>query len=55
MKLSKAVVASRKNEHGEWVVRAYDENGKRYPAADYFTTDRNDAVGTAAAMMNPNT
>lgn len=34
---------------GEYVVRVY-KNGKRYPDADYFTTDWTDAVNTKAAM-----
>lgn len=34
---------------GEWVVRAYVD-GKRHPAADYFTTDERDARQTAFRM-----
>lgn len=42
-------VSSRKNEHGEWVVRARDCRGR--VIATYFTDDKADAVGTAKAMM----
>jgi len=31
----------------EWVVRAYDQYGKRFPDADYFTTNEEDAEKTA--------
>lgn len=34
----------------EYVVR-YCENGVHKPAADYFCCDRDDALGTAAAMV----
>lgn len=36
---------------GEYIVRAYDQNGKRWPEADYFTNDKADAESTAAAMV----
>lgn len=39
-------------ETGEYVVRAYDQNGKRYREADYFTTDKTDAIQTAHAMVS---
>lgn len=35
---------------GEWKVAAYAENGRRLAAADYFTSDRDDAISTAIAM-----
>lgn len=37
-----------KNEYGEYVVR-FSNNGKYYPAADYFTESRADAWATGAA------
>lgn len=45
-----ANVSRRKNEYGEWVVRVW-EDGIRNPAADYFTTDKQDAEDTARAMV----
>ena len=35
---------------GEWIVRAYDLDGKRMPEADYYTNDREDAEETSLAM-----
>jgi hypothetical protein len=49
--VTRVTVASRRNEWGEFVVRAYDQDGRRYPPADYFTDDRKDAVQTAAVMV----
>lgn len=49
--VTRAVVARRRNQWGEWVVRAYTADGKRYPPADYHTNDRADAEGTARAMV----
>lgn len=49
--VSRATVARRINEYGEWVVRAYDQHGKRYQEADYFTNDRADAVAISNAMV----
>lgn len=46
-------VAKRVSIWGEWVVLAYDQHGKRFPEADYFTTDREDAERTAVEMINP--
>ena len=48
--VAKSTVAARRNEWGEWIVRAYDQDGKRFPEADYHTDDRADAEATAAAM-----
>jgi hypothetical protein len=39
-----------RNRDGEWVVKAYGEGGRRIPSADYFTTDADDAIVTAALM-----
>jgi hypothetical protein len=36
---------------GEYIVRAYDQDGKRWPDCDYFTDDRQDALDTARAML----
>lgn len=41
---------SKNRETGEWIVRAYHADGKRYPEADYFTNDKADAEATAADM-----
>ncbi len=35
----------------EYVVRVFDGNGRRNPARDYYTTDKDDAVGTRNAMV----
>lgn len=40
-------------QDGEYVVKAYDANGKRMPDADYFTNDKADALATAALMVKP--
>jgi hypothetical protein len=50
--VSKVTVPKRKNEWGEFVVRAYDQNGRRYPEADYHTNDRQDAIQTGEAMIS---
>lgn len=50
-RVARVTVARRRNEYGEFVVRAYDQDGRRYPEADYFTSDRDDAVGTGEAMV----
>jgi len=47
----KAQVSGRKNAWGEWVVRAWTKAG-RYPLADYYTEDKEDAENTAKAMVN---
>ena len=39
----------RKNEYGEWVIKAY-RDGKRYENADYFAGDKQDAEDTARAL-----
>lgn len=49
-RITRAVVSIRRNEWGEWVVRAY-VGDDRYPAADYYTDDRSDAQQTARAMV----
>jgi hypothetical protein len=49
--VKRAVVAPRRNTWGEWVVRAYDQHGKRWPEADYHTDDKADAEGTAKLMV----
>ena len=36
----------------EWIVRAYTHRLIRLPEADYFTTDKADAWGTAIAMLD---
>ena len=35
----------------EWIVRAFDENGKRMPQCDYFTNDKTDAEQSADLML----
>jgi len=49
VRVTRAIVSRRKNEFGEWIVRAYTEAGRR-PEADYFTDDKDDANATAAFM-----
>lgn len=39
-----------KKREGEYRVMAWDQFGKRYPEADYFTDDKEDAEDTAKAM-----
>lgn len=48
-----SATVSRRNEYGEYVVRARDQYGKRWPEADYYTDDLTDARATAAAMIAP--
>ena len=36
----------------EWIVRASTHHNVRVPAADYFTTDKADAWGTALALLD---
>lgn len=45
----KVIVSPRKNAFGEYVVRVY-KNGIHYKPADYFTTEKLDAVETANQM-----
>lgn len=54
MTIAKTVVSKRKNAYGEFVVRAYDQNGNRCPNAYYYTNDLEDAENTARAMVNHN-
>lgn len=49
--MDRFIVGSRKNEHGEWVVKCFRDD-VRYPAGDYFTEDEQDAVGTCKALNN---
>ena len=51
--VAKAVVPKRRNAYGEWVVRAYDADGRRMPDADYYTDDLADAQATAELMVRP--
>ena len=51
MKIITAVKIKFNREYNEYQVKAYDENGNRYPAADYFTNDKEDAQHTANAML----
>ena len=41
-----------RKQDGEYVVKAYDANGKRMPEADYFTDDKTDAEQTAKVMVS---
>lgn len=50
-KVARVTFNGRKNAHGEYVVRAYDQHGKRFAEADYFTNDKADAEATAAKMV----
>jgi hypothetical protein len=44
-------VPTRPTVEREWIVRAYDQHGRRFPEADYFTDNREDAEATAARMI----
>jgi hypothetical protein len=48
------VVISKKDAYGEYCCKAYDQHGKRYQEADYFTDDKQDAENTMAAMLEGN-
>jgi hypothetical protein len=41
-----------RKSQGEFIVQAYDQYGKRWPEADYYTDDAKDAKETAALMVN---
>jgi hypothetical protein len=41
-----------KNIYGEYVVKAWDREGKRYEQADYYAYDMVDARATMYAMQN---
>lgn len=47
----KVVTTKTVKKDGEFQVKAYDQNGKRWPECDYFTTDKEDAIGTAKLMV----
>lgn len=34
----------------EWVVKVYNHLGQHMDASDYFTNDRDDAIGTASVV-----
>jgi len=40
-----------RGDYGEYVVKAFDRDGRRMPNADYFTDDLDDARNTSAAML----
>ena len=44
-------LSHKRNEHGEYVCRAYSADGKRMSECDYHTDDLDDAVATREAMM----
>lgn len=48
--VTKYVASKRKNQWGEYVVKAYLADGKRYPDADCFEAMREDADNTAKAL-----
>lgn len=50
IKLSKTKII-RKKETDEWVVKAYDQFGKRMSEADCFTNNKEDAEQTAVLMI----
>jgi hypothetical protein len=51
-KVRKVTLRKRRNDWREFVIRAYDADGKRLPDCDYHTDDWDDAVETARAMNN---
>jgi len=48
--IARVTFNGRKNAHGDYVVRAYGENGNRLPGSDYFTNDKADAKATVTAV-----
>lgn len=49
---ARMVASLRRNDYGEFVVRCYVDNGRRYPDGDAFETDKQSAQDTARAMAN---
>lgn len=37
--------------NGEFIVKAWDQHGKRFAEADYYTNDKADAEQTALVMV----
>lgn len=59
MRVAKTKI-ERNTEWGEYIVRAYDKNGRRMPEADYYTggldvESKLDAINTAAQMTHNRT
>jgi len=50
-RVARVTVPTRPTVEREWIVRAYDQHGRRFPEADYFTDNREDAEATAARMV----
>jgi len=50
--IAKVTLRKRRNDCGEYVVRAFDASGKRLPECYYYTDNWDDAVETARAMNN---
>lgn len=53
--VTRVKVSDRKDSAGDWVVRAYgmvDGEEVRFPNADYYTSDRQDAEQTAKMMVD---
>jgi hypothetical protein len=48
--IARTKISTRRNQFGEYVVKAYDSNGSRMPDHDYYTNDKSDAIATAAMM-----
>lgn len=48
--IGKCIVS--KNEYGEYVVKCWDTEGKRYQEADYYTDCKHDATLTMEAMLS---
>jgi len=44
-------IGRKDRDSGQYQVQAWDQHGKRWPDADYFTDDREDAHATADAMI----
>lgn len=40
-------------EYEEFIVKAYDQHGRRFEDADYCTNDKADAIATAELMKKP--
>ena len=48
---TKITIPKRANQWGEYHCKAYDQDGKRHPGADYYTDDRQDAEDTRKLIL----
>jgi hypothetical protein len=50
--VTRVTLRKRRNDWGDYVIRAYGADGKRLSDCDYFTDNWDDAVETLRAMNN---